>query len=73
MKNQYQMYGGLSSHFSAKLRGYLNYKDLYYQEKDLPLYDLLWRIPRGIGTRVMPALYVETGDRRSKTSLAQAG
>ena len=33
MKTQYRMYGLQGSHFAAKLRAYLNYKGLDYEEE----------------------------------------
>lgn len=69
MTHRYEMYGWVSSHFSAKLRGYLNYKRVEFQEKDASLYDLLWRIPRGIGVSAMPALRDNRGKWLGDTKL----
>ena len=52
----YVMYAWECSHFSAKLRGFLNHKRVSYEEKTCTLYDLLRTIPRNTGVRAMPVL-----------------
>ena len=69
MKHEYRMYGWQGSHFVGKLRGYLNYKGLDYEEKDIWAYDLLVRIPRAIGVTVMPALESSSGEWFGDTPL----
>ena len=69
MKHQYRMYGWPGSHFAGKLRGYLNYKGLDYEEKSIWLYDLFVRIPRGTGARAMPALQSRDGEWFGDTPL----
>ena len=69
MKHEYRMYGWQGSHFVGKLRGYLNYKGLDYEEKDIWAYDLLVRIPRAIGVTVMPALETSSGEWFGDTPL----
>ena len=69
MKHQYRMYGLLGSHFAAKLRGYINYKGLDYEEKNTSAYDLLVRLPKAIGATAMPALECNTGEWLADTPL----
>ncbi len=56
MTADYVMYAWECSHFSAKLRGFLNHKRVTYEEKTCTLYDLLRTIPRNTGVRAMPVL-----------------
>ena len=56
MTADYVMYAWECSHFSAKLRGFLNHKRVSYEEKTCTLYDLLRTIPRNTGVRAMPVL-----------------
>ena len=56
MQNQYTLYGVQVSLFVGKVRGYLNYKGLDYQEKAPTLYDFFRRFPRKVGAGVMPVI-----------------
>ncbi|ARN75190.1 glutathione S-transferase family protein [Oceanicoccus sagamiensis] len=67
MKTMYRMYGWQASHFAAKLRGYLNYKQLDYQEKNLNAYELLVKLPKKTGASAMPALETREGEWLSDT------
>ncbi|MEM0953178.1 MAG: glutathione S-transferase family protein [Pseudomonadota bacterium] len=69
MKHQYRLYAWDVSHFSAKLRGYLNFKGLDFEEKRCWLYDIAVRIPRKTGARAMPVLQVDTGEWLADTPL----
>ena len=58
MKHQYKLYGVQVSLFVGKLRGYLNYKGLDYQEKAPTIYDLLRRFPKKVGDFVKNPAFV---------------
>ncbi|BFM16453.1 hypothetical protein R50073_26360 [Maricurvus nonylphenolicus] len=62
MKHQYHLYGSDSSMFTAKVRGYMNYKGLDYELKKIGLYDLAVRLPKKIGASAMPALKDSAGE-----------
>lgn len=68
MKPQYIMHGWQLSYFSGKLRGYLRYKRLRFQDKEINAYDLLVRIPRKTGATVMPVLQTKDGEWLQDTS-----
>ena len=61
MKHKYRLYGWRASHFTAKLRAYMNFKSLDYEEKQCSLYDLVSRLPKKTGTSSMPAVETEEG------------
>jgi len=69
MKHEYRMYGWDASMFSGKVRGYLNYKGLDYEERKVSLYDLMIRLPRATGARAMPAVQDNTGQWLADTPL----
>lgn len=56
MDAQYTMYGWECSHFSGKLRGFLNHKRIPFKEKPCSLYDLQFRVPRNTGVQAMPTV-----------------
>ena len=64
MKHQYKLYGVQVSLFVGKLRGYLNYKGLDYQEKAPTIYDLLRRFPKKVGGAFVPV--VETRESEAE-------
>lgn len=65
----YTMYAWKCSHFSAKLRGFLNHKQVPYEEKACNLYDLVVRIPRNSGVKAMPTLRHRSGRWLADTPL----
>ena len=69
MQHQYRMYAWPCSLFSAKLRGYLNYKGLDYEEREMWAWDFAVRVPRGVGVVVMPALLSNTAEWLGDTPL----
>ena len=62
MKHQYRLYGWQVSFFSGKLRAYMNFKGLDFEEKPASAYDLFKRLPKNIGASAMPALETDTGE-----------
>jgi glutathione S-transferase len=62
MKHQYRLYGVQVSLFVGKVRGYLNFKGLDYQEKAPTVYDLLRRFPNKVGAAVMPVIKSRDGE-----------
>jgi glutathione S-transferase len=68
MKQQYRLYGAQVSHFTGKLRGYLNYKSLEYQEKVPTIYDMLNRFPKKVGASVMPVIETRGGEWLADTT-----
>lgn len=69
MSNNYVLYAWQCSHFSAKIRGYLNYKKIDYREKTISLYDIAVLIPRKTGAAAMPALKADDGTWLADTPL----
>lgn len=61
MAKNHVLYAWRCSHFSAKIRGYLNYKQIDYQEKTISFYDLSILLPQKTGTVAMPALKTDDG------------
>ena len=68
MQSQYRLYGVQVSLFAGKVRGYLNYKGLDYQEKAPTLYDMLRRFPRKVGATVMPVVQTREGEWLADTT-----
>ena len=68
MKSQYQLYGVPLSLFVGKVRGYLNYKGLDYQETAPTVYDLLIRFPKKVGAAVMPVIKNRDGECLADTT-----
>ena len=68
MKSQYQLYGVPLSLFVGKVRGYLNYKGLDYQETAPTVYDLLIRFPKKVGAAVMPVIKSRDGEWLADTT-----
>ncbi len=68
MKKQYKMYGWDISHYSGKLRGYLNYKNLDFEECPINAYQLTQLFPRKVGSLVMPVLLTNKGEWLSDTA-----
>lgn len=66
------MYAWQCSHFSAKLRGFLNHKQVPYEEKACNLYDLMFRVPQNAGVRAMPTLRHRNGQWLADTPLIMA-
>jgi len=62
MQHQYRLYGLQISHFSGKLRGYLNYKGLDYEEKAPDLFDMVCRFPKKVGAAVVPVIETNSGE-----------
>jgi glutathione S-transferase len=62
------MYGWQISHYSGKLRGYLNYKGLNFEEHPINAYELTRLIPRKVGSLVMPVLLTREGEWLSDTT-----
>jgi hypothetical protein len=56
MKNQYKLYVVQISLFEGKVRAYLNYTGLDYEEKAPTVYDMLRRFPKKVGATVMPVV-----------------
>lgn len=67
MKHQYKLYGWQASHFAAKLRAYMNYKQLDYQEKQPNAYEMMVLLPKKIGASAMPAIETRLGEWLSDT------
>ena len=68
MKHQYKLYGVQVSLFVGKLRGYLNYKGLDYQEKAPTIYDLLRRFPKKVGAAFVPVVETRESEWLSDTT-----
>ena len=68
MKHQYKLYGVQVSLFVGKLRGYLNYKGLDYQEKAPTIYDLLRRFPKKVGGAFVPVVETRESEWLSDTT-----
>lgn len=69
MTKQYIMHGWQLSYFSGKLRGYLNFKGLMYKDKNVNAFDLMYRIPKHTGARVMPAVQTPNGEWLQDTTI----
>jgi glutathione S-transferase len=67
MKNQYRLYAWQQSFFAGKIRAYLNYKGLDYQEKTINAFDLKVTLPNKIGVTAMPAVETSKGEWLSDT------
>ncbi len=62
MKKDYTLHGWQLSYFSGKTRGYLNFKGLDFEDKNVNAYDLMVRIPKKTGAMVMPAIQTKQGE-----------
>jgi glutathione S-transferase len=68
MKPDYKMYGWHLSYYSGKLRAYLRYKQLNFQDKAMSAVDLLHRAPKKTGVTAMPILETKSGEWLQDTS-----
>ena len=68
MKHQYRLYGVQVSLFVGKVRGYLNFKGLDYQEKAPTIYDLLIRFPKKVDAAAMPVIQTRDGEWLADTT-----
>lgn len=62
MKTDYTLYGWPLSYFSGKLRGYLRYKGINFEEKLANANELLRVIPKKTGASVIPVLKTRNGE-----------
>lgn len=62
MKNQYVLHGWHLSFFSGKMRAYMRYKGLDFEDKPVNAYDLTVRIPKKTGAVVMPVVQTNKGE-----------
>lgn len=62
MKTQYVLQGWHLSYFSGKVRAYMRYKGLYFEDKAVNAYDLTVRIPKKTGATVMPVVQTNKGE-----------
>ena len=69
MKNQYVLHGWHLSFFSGKLRAYMRYKGLDFEDKPVNAYDLTVRIPKKTGAVVMPVLQTNQGEWLQDTTV----
>ncbi len=69
MKQEYTLHGWHLSYFSGKTRGYLNFKNLDFKDKDVNAYDLMYRIPKKTGAMVMPAIQTKQGEWLQDSSI----
>ncbi|MEX1666613.1 glutathione S-transferase family protein [Zhongshania arctica] len=61
MNYDYTLYSWQLSMYSGKVRAYMNYKGLNYFDKKINGFDLLVKIPRKTGVRVMPVVETREG------------
>ncbi len=69
MKQEYTLHGWHLSYFSGKTRGYLNFKNLDFKDKDVNAFDLMYRIPKKTGAMVMPAIQTKQGEWLQDSSI----
>jgi len=61
MSYDYTLYSWQLSMFSGKVRAYMNYKGLNYLDKKINGFELLVKIPKNTGARVMPVVKTKAG------------
>jgi glutathione S-transferase len=61
MKHDYKFYGWQASYFAGKARGYLKYKQLDFEEKEINLFDLK-KIGKKTKRSAMPAIESKDGE-----------
>ena len=69
MKPDYTLHGWHLSYFSGKTRGYLNFKDVAFNDKKVNAYDLMIRIPKKTGVMVMPVIQTRQGEWLQDTTI----
>jgi glutathione S-transferase len=69
MKQDYTLYGWHLSYFSGKTRGYLNFKGVYFEDKNVNALNLMYRIPKKIGVMVMPVIKTKSGEWLQDSSI----
>jgi glutathione S-transferase len=69
MKEDYTLHGWHLSYFSGKTRGYLNFKDVSFNDKNVNAFDLMIRIPKKTGAKVMPAIQTRQGEWLQDTTM----
>lgn len=57
----YVMHGWHLSYFSGKTRAYLHYKRIPFVDQEVNALNLLWRIPKKTGAKVMPVVVTPEG------------
>ena len=62
------LYGWQLSYYTGKLRSYLRYKGIPFDEREVDLLTLVWRIKRKTGEVVMPVLVTPEGEWLQDTS-----
>lgn len=62
MRKPYILHGWHLSYFAGKTRAYLRYKGLPFVDHPVDALNLLWRIPRKTGAKVMPVLVTPEGE-----------
>lgn len=61
MKHDYKFYGWQASYFAGKVRGYIKYKQLDFEEKEINIFD--WRkIAKSTSRMAMPAIESKEGE-----------
>lgn len=61
MKHNYRFYGWQASYFAGKARGYLKYKQLDFEEKEINLFDMK-KIAKATKRNAMPAIESKNGE-----------
>lgn len=62
MSNKYLLYGWRVSYYTAKVRCYLKYKNIPFEEKLMNLYDLNFQVNKKVNAKVMPVLLSPDGE-----------
>lgn len=62
MSKPYVMHGWHLSYFSGKTRAYLHYKRIPFVDQEVNALNLLWRIPKKTGAKVMPVVVTPEGE-----------
>lgn len=62
MKTQYVLHGWHLSYFSGKLRAYMRYKGLDFEDRPVNAYNLTVKIPKKTGATVMPVVETQQGE-----------
>ncbi|WP_299079280.1 glutathione S-transferase family protein [uncultured Paraglaciecola sp.] len=68
MKHDYTFYGWQASYFAGKARGYIKYKGLDFEEKEINLFDFK-KISKATKRAAMPAIESKQGEWLSDTPL----
>ena len=62
MRHAYKLHSWHLSYFSGKLRAYMRFKGLDFEDQPVNAFNLLVRIPRKTGVQVMPVVQTREGD-----------